>query len=379
MMIKGDKVRNTYVLLLIVMCLISFGFGYFIFYKMNAHEIRHIPIDEGISLDAITVKPNTHMVKNSYIGHTLAIHQANIVPFISGYLDDIKIKEGSTVKQGELLFTLNKNEYAAKLEAAKASVAQSLAELEYSKNYYERVKKSGEKAFSVVEIDNAKNNYLQAEAALKNAKANELLAQVYYDYTNIYAPIDGAVGNFSLTKGNFVSPENGALLNIIQINPIRVVFSITDAEFLDIFKNSDSPFKNSVIKITNSNGETYEYEGKYKYIDNKINSSTNTLAVFVDFENNEKKLLPNAFVTVEVYKKIDNTISINKDIVNMKENGNFINIARENKIISEPIKILSEQDNSYIIENSLQPNDLIIINKTAQIGNDKSIHFNILK
>ena len=378
-MIKGDKVRNTYVLLLIVMCLISFGFGYFIFYKMNAHEIRHIPIDEGISLDAITVKPNTHMVKNSYIGHTLAIHQANIVPFISGYLDDIKIKEGSTVKQGELLFTLNKNEYAAKLEAAKASVAQSLAELEYSKNYYERVKKSGEKAFSVVEIDNAKNNYLQAEAALKNAKANELLAQVYYDYTNIYAPIDGAVGNFSLTKGNFVSPENGALLNIIQINPIRVVFSITDAEFLDIFKNSDSPFKNSVIKITNSNGETYEYEGKYKYIDNKINSSTNTLAVFVDFENNEKKLLPNAFVTVEVYKKIDNTISINKDIVNMKENGNFINIARENKIISEPIKILSEQDNSYIIENSLQPNDLIIINKTAQIGNDKSIHFNILK
>ncbi len=378
-MIKGDKVRNTYVLLLIVMCLISFGFGYFIFYKMNAHEIRHIPIDEGMSLDAITVKPNTYVVKNSYIGHTLAIHQANIVPFISGYLDDIKIKEGSTVKQGELLFTLNKNEYAAKLEAAKASVAQSLAELEYSKNYYERVKKSGEKAFSVIEIDNAKNNYLQAEAALKNAKANEMLAQVYYDYTNIYAPIDGAVGNFSLTKGNFVSPENGALLNITQINPIRVVFSITDAEFLEIFKNSDSPFKNSVIKITNSNGETYEYEGKYKYIDNKINSSTNTLAVFVDFENNEKKLLPNAFVTVEVYKKIDNTISINKDIVNMKENGNFINIARENKIISEPIKILSEQDNSYIIENSLQPNDLIIINKTAQIGNDKSIHFNILK
>ncbi len=378
-MAKGDNVRKTYVLLLVIMCLISFGLGYFVFYKVNPHEIRHVPIDDSITLNAMPIKPSVFVNKKSYVGHTIAINQANIVPFISGYIDKIKVKEGSDVKNGELLFTLNQDEYVAKLEASKASVAQALAVYEYNKNYYDRVQKSGKKAFSETDIDEAKNNYLQADAQLKNADANKMLAEVNYGYTTIKAPIDGVVGNFSLTKGNFVSPENGVLLSIVQTDPIRVVFSITDIEYLDTFKDSDSPFKNSVIKITNSNGEVYEYDGEYKYIDNKINQDTNTLAVFVDFKNDKKKLLPNAFVTVDVYKKIDNTISINKSIVMMKENGNFINIARNGKIITKPIKILAEQDNSYIIENSFMPDDLIILDNVGEINKKDNIKFNILK
>lgn len=378
-MIKSDNIRKTYVLLLLVMCLISFGLGYFVFYKVNPREIRHVPIDDGITLNAIPIKPDVFTTKRSYIGHTIAINQANIVPFISGYLDNINVKEGSFVKQGELLFTLNKDEYVAKLEAAKASVTQALAVFEYNSNYYERVQKSGAKAFSQIEIDNAKNNFLQAKASVANMEANKMLAEVNYGYTTINAPIDGLVGNFNLTKGNLVSPEGGALLSIVQIDPIRVVFSITDIEYLDIFKNSDSPFKDSVIKLTGSNGEIFEYDGEYKYIDNQINKDTNTLAVFVDFKNDKKKLLPNAFVTVDVYKKIKNAISINKNIVEMRENGNFIKIVRNNKIISKPITILSEQENTYIIENNFSPNDLIIVDNTQEVSSKKNVHFNILK
>ncbi len=378
-MIKSDGVRKTYVLILIVMCLISFGLGYFVFYKVNPKEIRHVPIDEGITLNAIPIKPDIFTIKRSYVGHTIAINQANIVPFISGYLDNINVKEGSFVKQGELLFTLNKDEYIAKLEAAKASVAQALAVFEYNSNYYERVKKSGEKAFSQIEIDNAKNNFLQAKASLANMEANKMLAEVNYGYTTINAPIDGVVGNFNLTKGNFVSPEGAVLLSIVQIDPIRVVFSITDIEYLNAFKYSDSPFKDSVIKLTIANGENFEHNGEYKYIDNQINKDTNSLAVFVDFKNDKKKLLPNAFVMVDIYKKINNAISVSKDIVEMRENGNFIKIARNNKIITEPITILSEQENAYIIENSFQPEDLIIVDSTQETLNKKNIHFNILK
>lgn len=86
---------------------------------------------------------------------------------------------------------------------------------------------------SKTEVDNAKASYLSAEAQLAAAKADYELAKVNYDYTVIQAPISGIVGNVSLTKGDYVSPSGQPLLSIIQYNPIRVVFSITDKDYLE--------------------------------------------------------------------------------------------------------------------------------------------------
>ena len=82
------------------MCLFSFGLGFYMFNKLNIKDIRHIPVNEGIALNVVPLNATDIEIKNSYIGHTLAINQVDIVPFINGYLDKIFIDKGGFVKKG---------------------------------------------------------------------------------------------------------------------------------------------------------------------------------------------------------------------------------------------------------------------------------------
>ena len=111
-----------------------------------------------------------------------------------------------------------------------------------------------------------------------------MLADVNYSYTIIKAPISGLVGNFTLSTGDYVAPNSGALLSIVQTDPIRVVFSLTDTEYLNM-KDGGSLFKDSVIKLRLPNGRQYEYAGEFKYTNNELNKSTNSLAVYAYFKN----------------------------------------------------------------------------------------------
>ena len=126
------------------------------------------------------------------MGYVEAINQVQIIPYVSGYIQKIDANKGQYVSEGDLLITINPDEYLAKLNSAKASVLQAKALLDYNENYFNRLKKS-EKAFSEIEIDNAKNNFLQAKASYENSLANLKFAEINYNYTIIKSPISGLI------------------------------------------------------------------------------------------------------------------------------------------------------------------------------------------
>ena len=315
---------------------------------------------DAIHLKVKPIIPQDITINREYIGYVEAIHEVQIVPYISGYLQDILIAPGQPVKEGEPLVTINDAEYKAKLDAAKANVQQEKSSLDYNKNYYDRVQKSGKRAFSQTEIDNAKNNLQQSEAQLNRALANEELARINYNYTKINAPISGIIGNFNLSAGDYVAPHTSFLMDIVQTNPIRVVFSLTDKEYLEMAENREN-LKDMVIKLKMPNGKLYENNGEFKYTDNQINKQTNTIAVYAYFKNDKNKLLPNEFVTVEVFIVFKDSVLIDKNLVTMRNNGNFIIIYRNGQPIEFPIQIISETDNVYVIKNTFDKNDLIIL------------------
>lgn len=313
-----------------------------------------------VHLKVKPIIPQDITTNREYIGYVEAIHQVQIVPYISGYLKDILISPGQMVKQGEPLVTINDAEYKAKLDAAVATVQQEKSSLEYNKNYYERVQKSGKRAFSETEIDNAKNNFQQSEAQLKTAIANEEFARINYNYTKINAPISGLIGNFNLSTGDYVAPQTSFLMDIVQTDPIRVVFSLTDKEYLEMTENKEN-LKDTLISLKMPDGAMYEYNGEFKYTDNQINKQTNTIAVYAYFRNDKNKLLPNEFVTVEVFTTFKDSVLIDKDLINMRNNGNFIMIYRNSQPIEVPIQIISDADNAYVIKNTFNKDDLIIL------------------
>jgi len=363
-----------YAFFLVFLCLISFALGYFAF---NKNLLESTKQDTSDILD-IRVKPlqiKDIVIKNSYVGYVEAIHQVNITPYISGYLEKILIEPGQYVKKDDLLVSLEDAEYQAKVEAADANLLQAHASLNYNQNYYNRVQKSGKNTFSQTEIDEAQNNFLQAEASLKNAKANKALAEVNLRYTKIKAPISGLVGNFNLTKGDYVAPNASNLFNIVQTDPIRVVFSITDKEYLDM-KEDDDIFKDSVIKLTLANGKPFLHEGKIKYTDNKIKAETNSLTVYAYFNNSKNELLPNSYVTVDVFCTFKDSVLLDKNLIKMQDNGYFLTISRQDRLIQQPVTILSEYGDKFVIKNIFQKDDMVVLdNIPTALTQNKKINF----
>jgi len=374
-----SKGRNIYIILLIGMCLVSFYLGFFMYKYQNPKEIKNIPINDSITINVSPFVPQSFIVKNSYVGRVEAINQVKVIPLVSGYIEKISVKEGSFVEKDNLLINIKPDEFKAKMLSADATVLQAKSNLEYTKSYFERVQKSGKNTFSETEIDNAKNNYLQAEASYKEAIANLLFATVNYEYTVIKAPISGLVGNFNLSVGDYVSPNNNNLLSIIQTNPIKVVFSLSDVEYINMIQNDGKLFKDTVIKLRLANGDIFEHNGEFKYTDNQLNKNTNSMSIYTYFNNENNILLPNAFVNIETQKELKNIFVIKKQFVKMKEDGNFINIARNNDIISVPIKILSEKNDMYAIENNLKDGDLLVLDDVSNIGKKAKLKFNIQK
>lgn len=372
---RSEKI--FYVSFLIALCLISFGLGYIVFGQTMPKNTKK-SVSNILEVKVRPLQTEDVIVKNSYVGYVEAIHQVNITPYIAGYLKKISVKPGQYVHKNDLLVVIEDSEYQAKVDAADANLLQAKASLDYNQCYYNRIKKSGKNTFSQIEIDDAKNNYLQAEATFKNAKANKALAEVNLRYTKIKAPISGLVGNLTLTKGDYVAPNTNYLFNIVQTNPIRVVFSISDKEYLNM-KEGKNLFKDGVIKLTLANGKPFVYEGKFKYTDNKIKSETNSLTVYAYFKNNQNELLPNSYVTVDIFRTFKNSVSLDKNIIKMNPDGYFLTIARQDKIIQQPINILAEDGNKFVIKNTFQKNDMLVLDDINAVDAGKKISFVVQK
>lgn len=361
-------------LIIILLMVIAFIAGYFCFawqYKKSSPK-HQAPVSETLALNAVKVIPHDIEFTQTYVGRILPVHEAKAQPFINGFIDKIMVSGGEHVKQGDVLFTLEQSQYLAELEAAYANVLQANANLNNAETYYKRIQKAGKSAVSETELDNAKAQFLSAQAALEYAKANLALAEVNYNYTIIRSPIDGIVGNVSLTSGNYVSPSSGGLFSIMQFSPIRVQFSITDKEYL-IENAKPTPFGDDKIYLKLADGRIFPDTGKFKYADNTVNPASNSIAIFVDFNNNNQTLIPNAYVTVLVKRIFKYSVQINKSYVLLENDGNYVYIIRNGSIIKEKVNILASEKNAFILENTFQKGDAFLAEKMQQSYYNKTI------
>lgn len=153
--------------------------------------------------------------KKKYIAEVEAINSVDIIPQVSGYLEEILFEDGAEVKAGQKIFIIEQTQYNADLEKAEAAVKQ------LSKQYQRVSSLNKQKFASDKEIDLAESNLRQAKADLEIAKLN-------LEHSEIKSPITGRIGKAKITKGNYVSPSSGSLARVVQTNPIRIAFSVSD-------------------------------------------------------------------------------------------------------------------------------------------------------
>ena len=340
----------------VIILVLALNWGYW------AYHHRHSPIAvTAADLPQISVfKPQSAevVITDSYIGQVEAINQAAIVPYINGYIVNIAASGGEFVKKGTVLATIKQEEYIAALAQAKADVSAASAELFNAKTKYERMQKAGTKAVSPSELDKAEADYLTAVANLKKAQAGQETAQTEFEYTQLVAPFDGVLGNINMSVGEYVSPQSENLMEMVQYNPIRVVFSVSDKEYLNHFQN-EKPH-NLVIRLKLANDEIYDNTGILSYTSNIVNNQTGSVAVYTEFANPERKLMPEAYVDVLLEKTYKDVILCPKNRVDMRADGNYVYVVQDGILKVQKVHILGTYNNRYVLRNDFADNTYLV-------------------
>lgn len=241
----------------------------------------------------------------TYPGRVVPVAQVNVVPQVSGEILEVGFENGSEVKAGQLLYRLDPVKYEAAVKNAEAKVAECKANLSYAELSYARHKKLLEsRAVSLDAVDNALSQRDSSRAAYAAAQAELISARDDLSHCRITAPINAKAGSTAFTKGNYVTTQSGTLVTLVQYRPIRVRFSISNREYLEMFGGSTGALRrDGVVKLALSDGKEYTEPGEIEYTENIADERTDTMQVYACFKNEAFNLKPGGTVTVTLTTK----------------------------------------------------------------------------
>jgi membrane fusion protein (multidrug efflux system) len=298
-----------------------------------------------------------------YIAHVEPIQEVMLTAQIEGIIDEVHFQEGSRVKKGDLLFSIDPAPYQARLAQREAELAQAQAMLDRAEKYWTMLSAADGRSVSRTDRDTAEANVAEGRAQVQNAQATLLQAQIDLGYTQIASPIDGRIGRALITRGNFVSPSSGPLASVVQIDPIRVAIAMPDSEYITQFERySHEQDYNPLLKVRLANGTVFSAEGEIDFDDNQMDRSTGTMAIRLRFPNPDRMLVPNAYVTAMVQdRNAAQKIVLPMDSVMHGADGPFVWVVKEDQTVEQvAIATGAQMGDRQIVESGLQPGRRVI-------------------
>ena len=254
----------------------------------------------GVSVAVRPVESRVYNRPEQYVAHAEAVQEVDLLPQVDGYIKEIAFKEGDLVKEGQLLYVLDDEKYQALANQGKADLAAAEAEERRAARYFERMQTADERGVTQLERDNAEAASEKAKAAVLQAKANLVVAEYNLKKTKVCAPISGQIGKTTAHVGDYVAPSKGALAHIMQVDPIRVTFPLTDRQFI-AWREAEKKGglrENFRTRLMLADDSIYEGEGTLDFDDNQMSRETATIIVRLSFANPDRMLVPNSYLTL---------------------------------------------------------------------------------
>jgi membrane fusion protein (multidrug efflux system) len=345
---------------------------------MSAPAFADAPLPSVVVTPVVSanIAPST-----SNIGHVIAIQSVKIVPRVTAFIDQVNVAQGSFVKTGEVLFTLQKAQYEAALQTAQANLQSAQAALENAQLVYERGSRLNSTGFEAESsLDQAIATRDEDQANVLSAKANLANAELNLSYCTITAPIDGRIGAVTLTKGNLVTSSSGSLATINQLDPIRVVFSVSsNSPILNSMQASSSGNSSFKVGLELPDGAKYQYTGKIAFLDNQVDSSTGTVNVYADFRNPRSLLLPGAYVNVETSPaQAQEALMVPVAAVQTDQNSSFVLIVGPDKKVRQQIVALGPQiGQDYVVKSGVAVNDQVIVDGIQKVKVGQAVNVTV--
>ncbi|MCM1322658.1 MAG: efflux RND transporter periplasmic adaptor subunit [Acetobacter sp.] len=354
---KGVLMKKNYLFFGAAVLLAAVAGCHFYGQKSIDGQMPAVSVTSAIAEEVEINNPKT------YVALVEAINSVDVVAKVSGSLDKVNFKEGGFVTKDEPLFVIDKDRYQANYDLAAAQLESAKANLTKTERDFKRQKQlSAKNIASKATFDTAESAYLQAKASVAQAEAQLALAKIDLDNTEVKAYIDGYIGKTKVTVGNYVSASAEPLARVVQVNPIRIAFSLTDKEFLEMKAGGERDLNDFVANIELASGEIFREKLDKVFANNEINMGTATVAVYADINNDKGLLKPGAYVKMFITSANPKKGIVVPEVSIMQndENSQVYVIGADNTVALRTVKLGDAFDGKQVITSGLKVGEKIV-------------------
>lgn len=303
-------------------------------------------------------------------GNTAPIRNVDLVARVQGFLQSINYQDGTFVKEGATLFTIEPDTYKLKLEQAQAAEAGAQASLKQTEADFKRQSELvSRQVVSQATLDTSTSARDNAQANLQQAQVNTRIAQVNYGYTTITAPFDGIVSAHLVSVGELVGAASPTqLATIVALDPIYVNFNVNEQDVLRIREEArrrgmtPSDLRQLPVEVGLQTEEGYPHKGKLDYISPTINQSTGTLAVRGVLPNPDRILLPGFYVRVRVpFDEQAKALLVPDIALGSDQAGRYVLVVNKDNVVEQrKIQAGPLEGDLRVIESGLKGDDRVV-------------------
>ena len=329
----------------------------------------------------ITAQATTAHLTNSYPATIKGKQDVEIRPMVSGFITKLHVDEGSVVKKGQVLFTIDQVQYRAAVETAKATVATAEAALQTQELTTQNNRELNKRGIvSDYQLSTSENQLAQAKATLAQAKASLVNAERNLQYTEVTSPSDGIVGQVPYRVGSLVSPSMATPMTTIADNSeMFAYFSMTERQLLQMIREGGS-YKEILAKMPEIqlqliDGSIYPDSGRVETISGVIDPTTGSVSMRALFPNAHNVLRSNSTGNVIFPNVLPDVILVPQSATTDIQDKKFVYVVQaDNTVKNTEIQVYTLNDGqNYYVTGGLKAGDKIVIEGVQAIKDGQAI------
>ena len=320
-----------------------------------------------------------------FVGRVKAIEKVDLRARVEGFLEKVLFREGQDVKTGELLYQIEKVQFQAAVDQAKANLAVAEAALTNAKVEYERSTELVKRNFTPQsQVDTNKAALDSATGRVMQAKAALTQAQVNLDYTDIRAPIDGRIGRTAYTVGNLVNPASGVLATIVSQDPIYVLFpvSVRDLEAIrEARRKEEGGMAKIDIRVRLPSGQEYAQRGVWNLTDPQVDPQTDSLVMRATIPNPDRTLTDGQFVTAIIRERQEAPrLVVPQSALQVDQSGYYVLVVNDqHKVEQRRVQTGPQRGTDVVVTSGVKEGEQVMVDGIQKVRPGQVVQETVLQ
>ncbi len=335
-------------------------------------------VPQATPVSVAVVEQRDVAIWDEFSGRLEAVERVEVRSRVAGAVQAVHFREGTLVKQGDLLVTIDPAPYAAEVERAEAQVIAARARVQLTKSELERGQHLfGSRNISERDLDQRLNASREAEANVRAAQAALQSTRLNLGYTEVRAPVAGRVGKREITVGNLVAagPDAPVLTTLVSVNPIYASFNADEQVVMRALKSisADPSARTQIeripVQMATSASDDAVAQGRLQLIDNQVDARSGTVRVRAVFDNADGSLMPGQFARLRMGQaKTAPALLVNERAIGTDQNKRFVMVVEaDNKAAYREVTLGAMSDGLRVVTSGLQSGERIVVNGLQRI------------